>query len=60
MNLLNVWISPLHHAIRKITSTINQEMLFYNFQLKHFKTIKTTKTCFDLFRSSSENFLGPC
>jgi len=36
----------------KNTSTINQQMHIYNFHLKHFKTLKTTPTCFDLFRSS--------
>jgi len=45
-------ISSLHRAFRKITSTINQQMHLYNFHLKHFKTLKTTPTYFDLFRSS--------
>jgi len=42
------------------TSTINQQMRLYNFHLKHFKTLKTTPTCFDLFRSSSGSFVVPC
>ena len=42
-----VWISSLHRPFRKITSTINQQMHLYNFRLKHFKTLKTTPTCFD-------------
>jgi len=45
-------ISSLHRAFRKITSTINQQMHLYNFHLKHIKTLKTTPTYFDLFRSS--------
>jgi len=43
-------LSNIYHC--KITSTINQQMHLYNFHLKHFKTLKTTPTCFDLFRSS--------
>jgi len=43
-----------------LTSTINQQMHLYNFQLKHFKTLKTTPTFFDLFRSSSGSFVVPC
>ena len=54
------WISSLHGAFRKITSTINQQMHLHNFHLKHFKTLKSTPTCFDLFRSSSGNFVVPC
>ena len=42
------------------TSTINQQMHLYNFHLKHFKTLKTTPTCFDLFKSSSGSFVVPC
>ena len=38
-------------------STINQQMYLYNFHSKHFKTLKTTPTCFDLFRSSSRRSL---
>jgi len=30
----STWISPLHRAVRKITSTINQQMHLYNFHLK--------------------------
>jgi len=43
-----------------VTSTINQKMHLHNFHLKHFKTLKTTSTCFDLFRSSSGSFVVPC
>jgi len=43
-----------------ISSTINQQMHLYNFHLKHFKTLKTTPKCFDLFRSSSGSFVVPC
>jgi len=46
------WISSLHRAFRKITSTINQQMHLYNFHLEHFNRLKTTPTYFDLFRSS--------
>jgi len=53
-------ISSLDRAFRKITSTINQQMHPHNFHLKHFKTLKTTPTCFGLFRSSSGNFVVPC
>ena len=53
-------ISSLHRAFRKITSTINQQMHLYNFHLKRFKTLKTTPTRFDLFRSSSGSFVIPC
>jgi len=42
------------------TSTINQQMHLYSFHLKQFKTLKTTPTCFDLFRSSSGSFVVPC
>jgi len=42
------------------SSTINQQMHLYNFHLKHFKTLKTTPTCFYLFRSSSGSFVVPC
>jgi len=44
----------------EITSTINQQMHLYNFHLKRFKTLQTTLTCFDLFRSSSGSFVLPC
>jgi len=53
-------ISSLDRAFRKITSNINQQMHLYDFHLKHFKTLKTTPTCFDLFRSSSGSFIVPC
>jgi len=43
-----------------VTSTINQQMHLYNFHLKHFKTLKTTPTCFNIFRSSSGSFVVPC
>jgi len=33
---------------------------YTTFHLKHFKTLKTTPTCFDLFRSSSGSFVVPC
>ena len=56
----HLWISSLHRAFRKITLTINQQMHLYNFHLKHFKTLKTTPTSFDLFRSSSGSFVVPC
>jgi len=52
-------VSSLHRAFPKITSTINQQMHLYNFHLKNFKTLKTTPTCFDLFRSSSGSFVIP-
>ena len=42
------------------TSNINQQMHLYDFHLKHFKTHKTTPTCFDIFRSSSGSFVVPC
>ena len=53
-------IPTLRRAFRKITSNINQQMHLYNFHLKHFKTLKTTPTYFDLFRSSSGSFVVPC
>jgi len=56
----NIWISSLNRAFRKITSSINQQMHLYNFHLKHYKTLKPTPTCFDLFRSSSGSFVVPC
>jgi len=59
------WLIPrilsLHHAFCKVTSTINQQIHLYNFNLKHFKILKTTPTCFDLIRSSSSgSFVVPC
>jgi len=52
------WISSLHRAFRKITSTINQQVHLYNFHLKRFKTLKTTPTCFDLFRQFRRSLLN--
>ena len=60
LKILKYQISSLHRAFRKITSNINQQMHLYNFHLKHFKTLKTTPTCLDLFRSSSGSFVFPC
>ena len=34
------WTSSLHRAFRKITSTINQQMHLYNFNLKHLKPLR--------------------
>ena len=34
-------------------------MHLYNFHLKHVKKLKTTPTCFELFRSSSGSFVVP-
>jgi len=48
------------HKHQHPTSTINQQMHLYKFHLKHFKTLKTTPTCFELFRSSSGSFVVPC
>jgi len=60
-NVSNIFtVSSLYRAFRKITSTINQQMNLYNFHLKYFKTLKTTPTCLDLFRSSSGHFVIPC
>jgi len=53
-------ISSLVRAFRKNTTNINQQMHLYDFHLKHFKTLKTTPTCFDLFRSSPGSFVVPC
>ena len=35
-----LWVSSLHRAFRKITSTINQQMHVYNFHLKHLKPLR--------------------
>jgi len=55
-----LWILSLQRAFCKITSTLNQQMHLYNFHLQHFKTLKTTPTYSDLFRSSSGSFVVPC
>jgi len=51
-----IGISSLHPAFCKITSTINQKMHLYYFHLKHFKTLKTTSTYFDLFQIIIKEF----
>jgi len=34
---------------KTITSTIDQQMHLYDFHLKHFKTLQTPPTCFEVF-----------
>ena len=59
------WYTFVHKGKKRsvqsyVTSTINQQMHLFNFHLKHFKTLKTTPTYFDLFRTSSGSFVVPC
>ena len=57
----------IFYGVELTTSTINQQMHLYNFHLKHFKTLETTPTYFDLKRSKyvgvvlsvlSESYIG--
>jgi len=59
-NRIKLWRMMKQRVIIYFTSTINQQMHLHNFHLKHFKTLKTTPTCFDLFRLSSGSFVFPC
>jgi len=58
-------VNQYHHSVCGTTSSendmiISQQPHLHNFHIKHFKTLKTTPTCFDLVRSTSGSFVAPC